>query len=51
MEAAWRDLGAAGVERPTSDADRLAVDEERRRKEEAVEAQLAYLKNKLGKDR
>ena len=51
VEAAWRDLGAAGVERPTSDADRLALDEERRRKEEAVEAQLAYLKKKLGKDR
>ena len=50
VEAAWRDLGAAGVERPTSDTDRLAADEERKRKEQAVEAQLAYLKKKLGKD-
>jgi hypothetical protein len=51
VEAAWRDLGAAGMDRPTSDTDRLVMDEERKRKEEAVEAQLAYLKKKLGKDR
>jgi hypothetical protein len=51
VEAAWRDLGAAGIERPTSDTDRLALDEERKRKEEAVEAQLAYLKRKLGRDK
>jgi hypothetical protein len=51
VEAAWRDLGAAGVERPTSETDRLVVEEDRRRREQAVEEQLAYLKKKLGKDK
>lgn len=48
VEAAWRDLEAAGMERPAAD-DALAAETDRRRKEEAVEAQLAYLKQKLGK--
>ncbi|HEU5039450.1 MAG TPA: hypothetical protein VFT84_01435 [Gemmatimonadales bacterium] len=49
VEAAWRDLEAAGSARPVSDDDRLAADADRRMKEEAVEAQLAYLKRKMGK--
>ncbi len=51
IESAWRDLEAAGMERPGADADGLAAETDRRRREEAVEAQLAYLKKKLGKDR
>lgn len=47
IDAAWRDLEAAGATRPASDTDRLAADADRRRMEEAVEAQLAYLKRKM----
>ena len=49
IDAAWRDLQAAGAA-PTADpADRMAADLDRRRRDEAVEAQLAYLKKKMGK--
>jgi len=50
IDAAWRDLEAAGEARPASDTDRLAAEADRRRKDEAVEAQLAYLKKKMGKE-
>lgn len=49
LDAAWRDLEAAGASRPASDDERLAADADRRMREEAVEAQLAYLKRKMGK--
>jgi hypothetical protein len=49
VDAAWRDLEAAGGTRSPAEADRLAADLERRRRDEAVEAQLAYLKKKMGK--
>jgi hypothetical protein len=49
IEAAWRDLQAAGGERPgTGLEDEPAMDRDRKLKE-AVEAQLAYLKKKMGK--
>lgn len=48
LRAAWRDLEAAGATRPDDDA-RAHVDAEKRRLEAAIEAQLAYLKKKLGK--
>jgi hypothetical protein len=48
LRAAWRDLEAAGATRPDDDA-RAHIDAEKRRLEEAIEAQLAYLKKKLGK--
>ena len=50
VEAAWRDLEAAGGVRPTDEADRIAAELDRRRRTEAVEAQLAYLKKKMGRD-
>jgi hypothetical protein len=50
-EAAWRDLEAAGADRPG-----LGLDDERapggndeKLREQAVEAQLAFLKKKFGK--
>jgi hypothetical protein len=51
IEAAWRDLEAAGGSRTPDESDRLAADHERKKREEAVEAQLAYLKKKLGRDK
>jgi hypothetical protein len=50
VDAAWRDLEAAGAERPGQglDEDRTPVDDQRR-KEQAVEAQLEFLKKKLRK--
>lgn len=50
IEAAWRDLESAGATRPTEEADRLQADADRRLREQAIEAQLAYLKRKMGKD-
>jgi hypothetical protein len=50
VEAAWRDLEAAGAERPGAEPDDAfpsAVDQ--KLKEQAVEAQLAYLKKKFRK--
>jgi hypothetical protein len=50
VEAAWRDRQAAGAERPGSGLDEEPSKEEADRKlKEAVEAQLAFLKKKLGK--
>ena len=46
--AAWRELEAAGGARP-QDEDLLAQESDRRRREQAVEEQLAYLKRKMGK--
>jgi hypothetical protein len=48
IAAAWRDLESAGAARPDEQA-RLQADAERQRRESAIEAQLAYLKKKLGK--
>ena len=51
IAAAWRDLEAAGGDRPDAapDDERLRAEADRKLKEQAVEAQLAFLKNKLGK--
>lgn len=48
IHAAWRDLEAAGGVRP-DDGERVHAEAERRRLDEAIEAQLAFLKKKLGK--
>jgi hypothetical protein len=48
ISAAWRDLESAGAVRPDEDA-RTQADADRQRRESAIEAQLAYLKKKLGK--
>ncbi len=50
ISAAWRDLESAGGARP-DEQERQHADAEQRRREQAIEAQLAYLKRKLGKDR
>jgi hypothetical protein len=50
IDAAWRDLEAAGGERPGSGlGDEPSRAEADRKLKEAVEAQLAFLKKKLGK--
>jgi hypothetical protein len=50
VEAAWRDLEAAGGERPvTGLGDETSPDPSGDKLKQAVEAQLAYLKKKLGK--
>jgi hypothetical protein len=49
IDAAWRDLEAAGTGRSSNDSDRLAADLDRQKRDEAVEAQLAYLKRRMGK--
>jgi hypothetical protein len=49
IEAAWRDLQAAGGERPGTDLEDQPAGERDRKLKEAVDAQLAYLKKKLGK--
>jgi hypothetical protein len=48
ISAAWRDLESAGATRP-DEQERLQAEAERQRRETAIEAQLAYLKRKLGK--
>ena len=48
VAAAWRDLESAGATQPDDDA-RLQADADRQRRDSAIEAQLAYLKKKLGK--
>jgi hypothetical protein len=48
IAAAWRDLESAGATRP-DDQDRMQAEADRQRRESAIEAQLAYLKKKLGK--
>ena len=51
VEAAWRELEAAGGERPGLGLDDEPTSRESDQKlKQAVEAQLAYLKKKLGKD-
>jgi hypothetical protein len=50
VDAAWRDLEAAGADRPGTGLDDEPLRAEADRKlKEAVEAQLAFLKKKLGK--
>jgi hypothetical protein len=51
LRAAWREVEAAGGVRPETDleSELLRAQTERRLMEEAVEAQLAHLKKKLGK--
>lgn len=48
IRAAWRDLEAAGAERP-AEGELDHADMDRKRLDQAIEAQLAYLKKKLGK--
>ncbi len=52
LEAAWRDLEAAGGARPGTDAadDLLRAEADAAARQAAVEAQLAALKKKLGRD-
>ena len=51
IAAAWRDLETAGGDRPdlAPDDERLRAEADRTLKEQAVEAQLAFLKKKFGK--
>ena len=49
IDAAWRDLEAAGAARAPDDGDRTAAELDRQNRERAVEAQLDYLKRKMGK--
>jgi hypothetical protein len=49
IDAAWRDLEAAGGARTPEGPDVLSADLDRKKREEAVEAQLQYLKRKMGK--
>jgi hypothetical protein len=51
IAAAWRDLESAGADRPemAPDDERLRAEADRKLKEQAVEAQLAFLKKKFGK--
>jgi hypothetical protein len=51
-ESAWRDIESAGGVRPDLDmeGELLKAREERRRHEAAVDAQLAHLKKKLGRE-
>jgi hypothetical protein len=49
IDAAWRDLQSAGASRPSSEEERFEAESDQRRREQAVEEQLAYLKRKLGK--
>jgi len=51
LDAAWRDLEAAGGSRSTDAPDAMAADFDRRKREETVEAQLAFLKKKMGRDK
>jgi hypothetical protein len=51
-EAAWRDIQAAGGARPDTDleGELLKAQAERKLHEAAVDAQLAHLKKKLGRE-
>jgi hypothetical protein len=53
IAAAWRDLEAAGGDRPdvAPEDERLRAEADRKLKEQAVEAQLAFLKKKFGKQK
>jgi hypothetical protein len=48
IASAWQDLESAGGSRPSQD-ERLQQESDERRREAAIEAQLAYLKKKMGK--
>ncbi len=48
VAAAWRNLESAGATRP-DEQQRTNADADRQERESAIEAQLAYLKKKLGK--
>jgi hypothetical protein len=48
IAAAWRDLESAGATRPDEE-ERVQAEADRRQRDSAIEAQLAYLKRKLGK--
>jgi hypothetical protein len=51
IDAAWRDLAAAGADRPGLGLDDAGVPSDSDQKlKQAVEEQLAYLKRKMGKD-
>jgi hypothetical protein len=50
LDAAWRDLEAAGASRSPDDADRTAAELDRRKRDQAVEAQLEFLKKKMGRE-
>ena len=50
IAAAWHDLESAGGARP-DEQQRQHADADQHRREQAIEAQLAYLKRKLGKDK
>jgi hypothetical protein len=52
IDAAWRDLAAAGADRPGLglDDDAVTPSDSDQKLKQAVEEQLAYLKRKLGKD-
>jgi hypothetical protein len=51
VEAAWRELEAAGGERPATSLGDETSDASADKLKQAVEAQLAYLKRKMGKDK
>lgn len=51
LDAAWRDLEAAGGSRSADEPGQMAADLDRRKREETVEAQLAYLKKKMGREK
>jgi hypothetical protein len=52
IDAAWRELEAAGAERPGLGlGDHSPGSDSDEKLKQAVEAQLAYLKRKLGKDK
>jgi len=48
IAAAWRDLETAGGSRPDEDQ-RMQAEADRQQRERAIEAQLAYLKKKMGR--
>jgi multidrug resistance efflux pump len=49
IDAAWRDLEAAGADRPGSGLDDEPPGSDEHRRQQAIEAQLAFLKKKFGK--
>ena len=51
IDAAWRDLEAAGGERSEVGLDDEAARADDQKLKAAVEAQLAFLKRKMGKDK
>jgi len=49
VDAAWRDLESAGGARPSSE-DQLQQEVDQQRLQKTIDAQLAYLKKKMGRD-